>query len=228
MICFSSQPNELDDICEVPWLTVHRCSPVPNSWYVGQFQYLVYKLIHLWWVIMECHCKLLDLIWVAVQIWLHFAFAIWLSINCLAIPEKLWARIVCCSVAISSLSFKDASRSCIVLIFFFCPQTLACVTSNFTHVSFNVFCNIFVFFFCWTVCWYVSMFTLIVCDFRRWWPFWFWAFEYSLSRRLPCFGLLCLQVWWIGWKYGWYWAFFQKKRPYKDPLKTIWCCCNIL
>lgn len=32
------------------------------------------------------------------------------------------------------------------MIFFFCLQTLACVTSNFAHVSFNVFCNIFAFF----------------------------------------------------------------------------------
>ena len=94
--------------------------------------------------------------------------------------------------------------------FFFCLWTLACFASNFACVSFNVFYNIFAFF-CWTVCWYVCMFTFdCLCDFRRWWPFWFWAFEYSLSRRLPCFGLLCLQGWEKGWKYGWYWAFFQK------------------
>ena len=97
-----------------------------------------------------------------------------------------------------------------LFFFFFCLQTLACITSNFAHVSFNVLCNIFLFY-CWTVCWYVCMFTFdCLCDFRRWWPFLFWAFEYPLSRRLPCFGLLCLQVWWKGWKYGWYWTFFQK------------------
>ena len=115
MICFSSQPNELNDICEVPWLTVHRCSPVPNSWCVGQFQYLAYKLICLWWVVIECHCKLLDLIWVVVQIWLHFCN---ITLNQpLSNTREVMVQNFHCSVAISSLSFKDVSRSYIVLIF---------------------------------------------------------------------------------------------------------------
>ena len=148
MICFSSQPNEFDDIL---WGTLAHSSQMQCN-----AEFLICGAVSVLGV--QTHMPLVSSNGVSLQIaWPHLSS----GSNLAALlhlqydsQSTSWQyhrsygpEFSVAQLQLAPYLSRMWAGHALSWFFFFCLWILACVTSNFAHVYFNVFSNIFAFFF---------------------------------------------------------------------------------